>query len=398
MAAGIYGSNFLTQDAAVKSFSGMIARFMPMGDAPIFAMTSMLRTETALQFQHGYFSKTMIFPSVTLSAQAAAADSLINVTSTANIIPGMLLRPDGSATEIMLVLGVVGTTQLQCQRGVGNTAPAIIPISTLCIQVGNANEEASLRPQAVSISMVLQNNYTQIFRNTWAVSGTAAETRMIAGEGNTAESKMDCASLHAADIEKGIIWGQKFLGMRNNQLFHTMDGILSITTSFAPGNIVTLGATTSFTQLEVAIDPVFNVRTDQTIGNERIFFVGGVARRILNNIFRLNSSYFIENGTTDYGLQFSTARLTRGTLRIVEHPLFNAFGSGSSYAKMGIIVDLSTFNLAYLGNRKTKAMDIVGGDDGVDAVGGTLTTELTTVLKNPQAFAQLLNFTAAAIG
>jgi hypothetical protein len=397
MTIGTVASNTFTKDHAAKSFSGMIARFMPMGDAPLFAMTSMLRTETAVQFQHGYFSKSMIFPSVVLSAQAAIGDTLLNVGSTANIIPGMLLRPDGAATEIMLVLGVIGTTQLQVQRGVGNTAPAIIPISTLCIQVGNANEEASSRPLAVSIQTVLQNNYTQIFRNTWAVSGTAAETRMIVGEGNIGESKMDCAALHSADIEKGIIWGQKFLGMRNNQLFHTMDGILSIVGSQAGANVVTLGATTTFSQLETAIDPIFNVRTDQMVGNERIMFVGGVARRILNNIFRLNSSYFVEDGQTSYGLQFSTAKLTRGVLRIVEHPLLNAFGSTASYAKMAIVVDLAAFNLAYLGNRKTKAFDIIG-EDGVDAVGGTLTTECTTLVKNPQAFAVLYNFTAAAVG
>jgi hypothetical protein len=394
---GIIGSNTFTKDQAAKSFSGLIARYMPMGDSPIFAMTSMMRTETALQFQHGYFSKSMIFPSVTLSAEAAAADVILNVTSSTNIVPGMLLRPDGASVENILVVGVLGAAQLQVQRGVGNTAAAVIPISTLCIQVGNATEEASLRPQAVSISTVLQTNFTQIYRNTWAVSGTAAETKMIAGEGNVAENKMDCAALHAADIEKGIIWGQKFLGMRNNQLFHTMDGVLSIMLAQAPNNSVTLGATTSFTQLETAIDPVFNVRTDQMIGNERVFFVGGVARRILNNIFRLNASYFVEDGVTSYGLQFSTMKLTRGVLRLVEHPLLNAYGSTSSYAKMGIIVDLPSFNLAYLGNRKTKAIDLMG-DDGVDAVGGTLTTEVTTLVKNAQAFAALYNFTAAAIG
>src|SRR5258708_20745836 len=136
----------------------------------------------------------------------------------------MLLRPDGASTEIMLVLGVIGTTQIQVQRGVGNTAPAQIANATLCIQVGNANEEASSRPLAVSIATVLQNNYTQIFRNTWAVSGTAAETRMIVGEGNVVESKMDCAALHGAYVAKRIIWGQKFLGLTNSQLFHTMDG------------------------------------------------------------------------------------------------------------------------------------------------------------------------------
>jgi len=111
----------------------------------------------------------------------------------------------------MLVLGVIGTTQLAVQRGVGNTAPAQIANATLCIQVGNANEEASSRPLPVSIATVLQNNYTQIFRNTWAVSGTAAETRMIVGEGNVGESKMDCAALHSADIEKGIIWDKNSL-------------------------------------------------------------------------------------------------------------------------------------------------------------------------------------------
>jgi hypothetical protein len=394
---GTVASNTLTKDQAAKSFSGMIARFMPMGDAPLFALTSMMRTETALQFQHGYFSKAMIFPSVTLAASATALDNILTVTSTANIIPSMLLRPDGAATEIMLVLGILGQTQIQVQRGVGNTAAAAINNGVLCIQVGNAQEEASLRPQPVSINVVLQTNFTQIFRNTWAVSGTAAATRMIAGDGNVQESKMDCAALHASDIERAIIWGQKYLGMRNNQLFHTMDGILSIIAQQAPNNVVTLGATTNFTQLETAIDPVFNVRTDQMSGNDRILFVGGVSRRILNNIFRLNSTYFVQGGVTDYGLQFDTVRLTRGFLRIVEHPLFNAYGNTSTYAKMALVVDPASFNLAYLGNRKTKALDLMG-ESGVDAEGGTLTTEVTSLVKNPQAFEVIYNFTAAAAG
>lgn len=397
MATGIVASNTLTKDQAAKSFAGMIARKMPMGDAPLFGLTSMMRTETALQFQHGYFSKAMVFPSVTLSAQAAAGDQILSVTSTVNIVPGMLLRPDGAQTETMLVLAVLGDTQIQVQRGVGNVAPATILISTLCIQVGNASEEASLRPMAVSINTVLNNNFTQIFRNTWAVSGTAAATQMIAGSGNVAESKMDCAALHAADIEKALIWGQKYIGMRNNQLFHTMDGILSILIAQAPNNVVTLGATTTFTQLETAIDPTFDVRTDQQVGNERLMFVGGASRRVLNNIFRLNSTYFVQDGQTSFGLQFSRFRLTRGNIVMIEHPLLNAFGRTSTYAKMAIIVDLPTFNLAYLGNRKTKAQDIMG-EEGIDAVGGTLTTEVTCLIKNPQAFEVIYNFTAAAVG
>jgi hypothetical protein len=70
---------------------------------------------------------------------------------------------------------------------------------------------------------------------------------------------------------------------------------------------------------------------------------------------------------------------------------------------MAFAVDLSSFQLAYLGDRKTqnKEFNMTGqdvADNGIDAVGGTLTTELTTVIKNPPAYGVLTNFTAAATG
>jgi hypothetical protein len=58
--------------------------------------------------------------------------------------------------------------------------------------------------------------------------------------------------------------------------------------------------------------------------------------------------------------------------------------------------------LAYLGDRKTQNkefnQDADANDNGIDAVGGTLTTELTTVIKNPPANAVIYNLTAGAAG
>lgn len=394
---GNVNSGMFTQDHAVKSFASMIMRLMPGGEAPLFGLTSMTPTETAVQFNHGYFSKTMLFPAVTIGAAGQLiTDTLLTVVSTANVIPGMILRVDGT-NENMYVQGVLGTTQIQVQRAFGSVAAVAIPAAALCIQVGNASEEASQRPLPVTIQMVFNTNYTQIFRNTWAVSGTAAATKMIAGDGNISESKTDCAALHAADIEKGLLFGQQYVGIRNGQPFHTMDGVFNLITKQASTNITTLGATTNYTQLETALDPVFNVRTDAMSDNSRIMFVGGAAKRVLNNIGRLNATYQMVDGQTSFGLQFSTFKTTRGTFRIIEHPLLNAYGSTATYAKMAFVMDMSAFRVAYLGNRKTMAMDLMG-EDGVDAIGGTLTTELTTLLKNPQACAVLLNFTAAAAG
>jgi hypothetical protein len=69
---------------------------------------------------------------------------------------------------------------------------------------------------------------------------------------------------------------------------------------------------------------------------------------------------------------------------------------------------LPTFNYAYLGGRDTKAEDYgLGGSvlqagvtdqSGVDAMGGSLTSELCTQIKLPAANAIIRNLNAAAVG
>lgn len=409
MSVGIFNSGQLTQDLAKKSFAAMITRLMPNGTAPLFGMTSMLSSDTAVQTEHGFFTKTMLFPQLTLAAAAALGDTILSVTSTSNVLPGMLMRVD-STGENILINSVVSGTQVSVQRGVGTVSAAAISNSVNLFQVGNAFEESSLRPQSLIINPVRITNLTQIFRNTWAISDTVRTTMMIAGETNVAESRQDCAAFHAADIEKAIFFGQKSQGTRNGQPFRTMDGLINIVGNlsyypsyFSAVNVNTAGGTTNYTQLEGFLDPVFNQATDPKVANERVLFVGGTAKRVINNIGRLNGTYYIVDGQTNYGLQFSTFKTARGTFRMIEHPLFN---SNNSWSKMAVAVDLSTFRLAYLGDRKTQnkefnmseAGDNDASDNGIDAVGGTLTTELTCVIKNPPANSIIYNMTAAAAG
>jgi hypothetical protein len=409
MNVGMFTTSQLTQDLAKKSFAGMITRLMPNGSAPLFGMTSMLGEETAVQVEHGFFTKTMLFPQMTLSAAVAnAADTQLTVLSTANILPGMIMRID-STGENVIVNSVPTSTIVNVTRAVGNVAAANTLASDNLYQVGNAFEEASVRPNALIINPVRITNLTQIFRNTWAISDTVRTTQMIAGDTNIAESRQDCAGFHAADIEKALFFGQKFQGTRNNQPFRTMDGLVSIVgnltyypSSYVAANVNAAGATTNYTQLEGFLDPVFNQATDPKVANERVLFVGGGAHKVLNNIGRLNGTYFISDGQTSWGLQFGTFKTTRGSFRIIEHPLFN---TNASWSKMAVAVDLTTFKLAYLGDRKTQnrefnadMLDVDPVDNGVDAVGGTLTTEVTSVIKNPPANAIITNLTAAAAG
>lgn len=401
MTVGAYNTAAIVQDLAVKSFSDTILRKMPNGQAPLFGMTSMLKDETALAIEHGYYSKTMLFPSVVVVGSLAVGVTTIPVVSSANILPGMVLRSD-STNENMLVTGVISPTAISVQRAVGTVTPATIADATNLWMVGNAYEEASLRPQSLLILPQRVVNYTQIFRNSWAVSETTRATFLIAGDTAVTESRRDCAAFHAGDIEKGFFFGQKFMGTRNGQPFHTMDGLISAITQRAAGNVTTAGATTNWTQLRAALDPCFNTVTDPTGPATRLLFVGGHARNVLHEIFRINSTYFIQDGETEWGLQYDGFKIPRGNFRIIEHPLFNAYGQNSTWARMAIAVDLPTFNKAYMTGRNTVSKEWndnnVVVDNGVDATGGTLTSELTNLVKMPEANAIIYNLTAAAVG
>jgi len=389
-----------TTDLVKKSFSSMITRLMPNGSAPLFGLTSMLKDEVAVQTEHGFFTKTMIFPSVTASGtgELIGATTFTNMVSTAQLIPGMILL-NPLTRELILVNTVVSATSITVTRAFGTVAAVAIAASQVLYQVGTAFEEGSSRPVAMNISAVRVTNYTQIFRNSWALTDSARATQVIAGESTLAESRGECAAFHASDMERAIFFSQKFSGTKNNAPIRQMDGLINQVTVNAAANVNNAAATTNYTQLEALLDPVFNVTTDPKVANERVLFVGGAAKRVLNNIGRLNGTYQLVDGQTSYGLQFSSFKTSRGTFRMIEHPMFN---SNVTWAAMAVAVDLSSFNLAYLGDRKTVASEYgTSGqaiETGIDAVGGSLTTELTCLVKNPAANAVIYGLTAAAAG
>jgi hypothetical protein len=411
---GLFNSSSPPSALIKPSFANAITRIGPNGYSTLFALTGMMKETIATQVKHGYFSKTMVFPAlVTNGVQAAAATTItVNASATssgnvfedgstggtANILPGNIFQVN-STGEHIVVRSVLNATQFTCTRGAGVTAAANTASTDYLWLVGNAFEEGSTRPAAQALLAVETDNYCQIFRNTWAVTETMRSTLMQAGDTNVAETQAECMQFHGRDIEAALFFGQKLVGQQNGQPFYKMDGIVSNLSQNASSNITTLGSTTNYTQLETALDPIFNTRTDVSASNERVAFVGGTALRVLNNIGRLNGTYYLIDGQTSFGLQFHTLKLTRGTIQLIQHPLLN---TNTAWAAMAVVVDLPTFDLAYLRKTQQKTFNMEGdgdaNDNGVDAVGGTLTTQLTALFKNPAANAQLLGFTAPAQG
>lgn len=399
---GIVSTSQLPTDLAKKSYASMFMRLWPNGPAPIWAIAANMKTKTALQFEHGYYTKSMVFPEFQINFGAGynAAATAFEVDSTANLVVGQTFQ-NVRTQEVVRLTVINSATNVTVVRAFGTTAAAAILDDDYFPQVGSAYEEASDRPTSSIILPTRVTNYTQIFRNSWALSDSLRATMVIAGEGNVAESKQDCALFHSADMEKALIFGQKFTGTANGRPIRAMDGIINSIENVAPGNTNTMGATTTYTQLEAGLDPVFTFQSDPKMSSDRWLFVGATALRVINNIGRLNGQYEIVDGQTSFGLQFKSFKIARGTFHMVEHPLLN---SNTTFSKMAIAVDFSSLSLAYLTGRKTKSEEygqngqVVTNGSGQDSVGGSLTTEMTAEIMNPYANGVLYNLTAAAVG
>lgn len=380
------------EDYLNKSYVGQMIRYQPNGQAPIFALTDMSGSNQATSVEHGYFAKTIVFPNVVTTAAAVAGDTTLSVESTETVLPGDLLRSHATG-EVMRVMTVPNDTTIVVHRAIGTIAAGVINLGESLFSIGNAHEQASLRPPSRLINPVRVINNTQIFRNTWMVPRTLGAIQALVGDSVPAESRADCGMFHAQDIEKALIFGQKSGRVLKGQWCTTMDGIVETVRRLAPAeNTSIANATTDYMELEAMLEPVFDTVANGRSSNERVLIVGGQARTVINNIGRLSGQYQIVDGQTNFGLQFQTFKTTRGTFRMIEHPLLNA---NADWKKMALALDLPSIKLAYLRRTKNEEFNENGTpvDYGVDAVGGTLTTELTAEITSPSSHAVIFGLT-----
>lgn len=392
IASGIFNTTGNPTELNTRSFAGQILRRFPNGSAPMFALSSQSGKSKAKSSTHGYFSKTMAFVRATSAAQLSTDTTLV-LASTAGMVSGTVLF-NARTRENIRVVSVVSATNITATRGFGRIAAAAINNADVLIAIGTAYEEGSVRPVARRLTTVYVANYTQIFRNAWALTDTARASLAEAGYSNVAEDRKDCSMFHAVDIESAIIWGQPKMDTSGVTPIHATQGVIDAMEQYAPANTNDASSTTSYSQLVTLLEPAFLYSTDMSNAKERTAFCDNTAMKVFNDIGRKSGQVQINNAQTSFGLRFTQFNFYNGTINLVTHPLFN----GLSQSGMALIMDMPALKLAYLEGRDTKSEDYgMGGklvENGVDAVGGSLTTECAVELINPFACALISGLTA----
>ena len=390
---GVFNTTINPTELNARSFAGTILRLFPNGSAPMFAMSSQSGKSKAKASTHGYFSKTMTFIRQTLAAGVLIGAGSIVVPSTTGMTVGMILF-NARTRENVRITAVTDAVTIAVTRGFGRVAAAAMNAADVLIQVGTAFEEGSVRPAARRLTTVYVPNYTQIFRNAWAMTDTARASYSEMGYSNIAEDKKDCAMFHAVDMESAIIWGQPLMDTTGSQPMHATQGVIDAMEQYAPANTNTAGATTNYAQLVTLFEPAFQYSTDMSNPKERVAFCDSQAMKVINDVGRLSGQVQIMNSQTQFGLNFTSFKFYKGTINLIEHPLLN----GLSQAGLAIVMDMPALKIAYMDGRDTKAssygQDGRATDSGVDAVGGDLLTEMAVELINPFACEVVSGLTA----
>ena len=265
------------------------------------------------------------------SHQAGRTNIVSGGTSTSVVVgdgsiyvPNQILMIEDTG-EICMATAIVGNT-LTLVRGLGGTAIVAVT-NTMNIQsIGNAHEEASPMPTAITQQGSPRFNYTQIFRNSWAVSGTAKAVKFTLGD-RVAKNKRDCALYHAEDMERAMIWGRKHIGNMNGKPFRLTDGIVSQVEQF--GGIVedVTDGTTAGNYSQTLLGRLHDARVQherqgsaQRANRDRRQQVArrpqpdGETRRDHEHLVRAKPSWESRSSSIENSF---------GTLKLMTHPLMN---------------------------------------------------------------------------
>lgn len=368
---GIFASNQGIVGERAGDFANAILQINPTGTAPMLALTSGMGKAPAADTIFNWFEDSHV--SGRTGTTSGGTTSPVVVDDGSAYVPGAILMVEETG-EYMLVTAVNGNS-LTVSRGLAGTAITSIDGSMNVQLIGNAHEEGAARPTAVTQQGHPRMNYVQIFRNGWAITGTAKAVKYITGS-KLAKNKRDCALYHAEDMERTLIWGKKHLGTLNGKQFRMTDGILSQIEQYdGVVESATDGTTPGNYNLERFRDFIRRVFAKNVKGqpNERIAFSGDLVLQVLQTMTLLDTTYQITQAETKVGITINTIVTPFGTLKLMTHPLMNEnpvwqhemYVLHPGGIRRRILRD--TFEEGYDQNGKRI--------DGVDADEGLITTE-----------------------
>jgi hypothetical protein len=374
--AGLRGTGDWGTDERPKNFREMILFLNANGDTPLTALMSRVSKRTTDDPEFTWWDEPVTIARLQVAGALAAGDTTVVVDSVdptastldaswgvaSHLKPGDLLMveedTDPFTPEYISVVSVINDTTFTVKRGqAGGAAAGVIADDAFLLLIGSQYAEGTPSPKATSRNPVKYTNYTQIFKDTYELTGTAEQTRARTGPALQNDKKRKMWD-HARALEFAFMFGSQSEGTGDNgKPLRTTQGLRK----YIPGaNTTVFGAAVTISSFLDAVAPVFD--WNSPAGDERVVLCGNTALNELNKVIQGDSNVQIQYGgqIKVFGMNMREFILPQGRLLFRTHPLLNRH---AVYKSSMWITDFSSLRWVPMRNRDTRFKDNIQNND-----------------------------------
>lgn len=266
---------------------------------------------------------------------------------------------DVSTGEHMRVTSVA-TNTLTVVRGYGSTAAGTLTNDDVLVILGNAYPENGDVGTARSSQATKRYNFTQIFREPFAVTGTENATELYAGGNDLAQLRKEHLQIHMKDIERAMLFGEAkedVSTIGTGQPIRTTGGVKS----FLSTNLKDASGALTEAEFEDWIRMLF-----VNGGEKKMGFLSPLIASAVNSWAKGKLQMFPKDKT--YGISISSYLSIHGQLDFVVEKMF---AENTAWNGMAFGLDMGLLSYRYLGgngqNRDTRLLKDRQGN-GVDGI------------------------------
>lgn len=293
------------------------------GTAPLLALSSGMPKESAGDTSYGWVEDSHISGNTTATAAALVGDAAITVEDT-NIWTVNTIIVNQTTGEYLLITAINSDTNVSVLRGIAGTTAAAVTVGDVFQHIGTAFVEGGSKPEAVTQKGENRTNYVQIFKNGWAITGTAKAVKFHTGS-QLAYNRQQALGYHLEDLERSFIFGRPAVTSLNGKPFRMSAGVAyQIATYGGLVESANVGAVAGAMNLDGILNFLRRIfdRNVKGMPNERLCFTGSGTLELIQKMVRLDTAYNISQGEDKYGIKVMKLVGFNGDLTLATHPLF----------------------------------------------------------------------------
>ena len=355
---GLRGTGQFTETFRPRNYRELFTLLEPSGNAPLNALLAMGQSESTNDPAFRNFRDELPERRMTVNG-AVASTGTGNETITLDAdnenkfaIAGSIVV-NAATGEVMHVTADTTGTSLAVTRNVGGTAHAILDNAELFI-AGFAAQEGADTPTAVSFDAVMVENFCQIFRTSFSVTGTMNSTYLRTGDKKD-EARVKALKMHMSDIERAMFFGKKDEDNASSAQPRRFTGGLmtSLTNKWDVG---TASSSAINAADGILTEEEFDLALTETIfkfgSNSKIAFVGA---KVANHLQQFGKDRWQPTQVEGaYGVNLTRYSTFAGDLMVHLHPQFRQI-PGMDTAM--VIVDFPYLSYRYLEGRDTQLLE-----------------------------------------